>query len=63
MNEIQTKKLNDGTIVLAKIHKGDLRSVAYANRTQAYRKVEELRAAGLVAEVVGRHPFYVRIGS
>lgn len=49
---IQTTKLNDGTVVLAKSYKGRVESVTYANYTQAARKVTELLLAGINARVL-----------
>jgi hypothetical protein len=59
-----TTKLNNGTVVLAKMYAGEPSAVTYANRTQANRKAEFLRADGYSVDVVcfGR-PWYVRINS
>ena len=51
-------KLRDGTIVLAKIYKGDVCAMTYANRTQA--EMAAKRVNGEVIKRLGR-PFYVQL--
>ena len=52
----KTIQLNNGLVVLAKTYEGKLCAVTYANRTQAYRKAEQLGAGWTV---YGLRPFYV----
>lgn len=53
-----TITLRNGREVLAKLYQGELRSVTYANRTQAYKKQAELGDQWEVCQFLGR-PFYV----
>jgi hypothetical protein len=58
-SEILTKFLNDGkTEVLAKMTKYGLSAYNYSNRSQAYKKAEEMGDGWEVAQI-GR-PFYIR---
>jgi len=50
-----TVKLNRGTIVLGKLHKGEPCALKYANRAQAKKKADEV--GGVVYH--WRGPFYV----
>jgi hypothetical protein len=54
---VPTVTLRDGTVVLAKLYKGELCAVTYSNRTQAFTKETELGEAWTVQRR-GR-PFYV----
>lgn len=55
--ELEARK----AVVLAKQTHYGLIAVTYANRSQAYKKADELQALGIECAVIGRHPFYVRI--
>lgn len=63
MTKNETITLRNGQTVIAKQTKFGLFPSTYANRTQAERKAEQLRADGInadVAQFLGR-PFYVRL--
>lgn len=49
--------LNNGRVVLAKVYKGDLCALTYANRTQAQRMAD--RIGGDVLHFAYSGPFYV----
>ncbi len=51
-----TTTLNDGTVVLAKLYKGEPSALTYANRSQANKA-----AAKVQGDVIGTRPFYVRV--
>jgi hypothetical protein len=55
--------LNDGRRVLGKLYKGEPSPVTFANRTQARKRYEALRAEGVACSLpYGYHaPFYVVI--
>jgi hypothetical protein len=55
MTNQPTVKLRDGRVVYAKMYKGELTAMTYANRRQVYAKVAEL---GAEWQVTGLHPFY-----
>lgn len=57
---ILTTKLHNGTIVLAKMYKGEPEPKHYSNRTQAERAAKEVN--GVVKRFMGR-PFYVVLES
>jgi len=54
---VPTVTRHDGTVVLAKLYKGELCAVTYSNRTQAFTKATELGESWTVQQR-GR-PFYV----
>lgn len=57
MNQPLTTKLNNGVEVLAKVIKGEVWAVTFANRTQAQNAAAKF--GGWVWQGMGR-PFYVR---
>lgn len=54
-----TVTLKNGVVVLAKIYKGDLRPITYANRAQAYAKVLAMPDGWYVEKSIYARPFYV----
>jgi hypothetical protein len=58
---VEAVQLNNGVRVLGRVTKYGLNAVTYANRTQAHRRADELRATGIACHVIGRRPFYVAL--
>ena len=59
--EVMTTKLNrTGIEVLAKLYKGELSAITYANRTQAEKAAAKMGTEWCVYRGMGR-PFYVAL--
>jgi hypothetical protein len=56
-----TTKLNNGCVVLAKLYKGDVYAVTYANITQAEKSAAKLQAQGVECKVIGNRPYFVHL--
>ena len=56
MNDYMTVTLNNGRIALAKMYAGKPTALGYANRTQAYKKLE---AVGDGWAVTGSRPWFI----
>ena len=52
MKKIETTKLRNGANVLSRLTKWGLSAYTYANDTQAYKKQNELRNAGVNCRVI-----------